>query len=434
MAGRAYIFVMLAVLATMTASCSGTTQWADAYQALGADVSARRAGGRDIDRILLATAESESEPPKGLEPGPRIHPHGTLAHLKYRTFDASGAPLDSWEVRALVPPLPNIEGHAGQETPLVEATRCSGDCGDRGRTGLVLLRSGEPGLAAEWVLRMPIGRTFDLGARPVMTQDLLGDPRRVSLVSRRDGDRYVSEPTNVQVTLQSVCAANVRVGSFARFEFDENTLPMPRGWRKYRWVQLDGCGQLHPLAVTTPAPAAPVRPAPRIPEPAGDTSHSILTVRRDPGKGYAQLTIDEAWLQREGIPRTIQLERMCQFNPATNAWQPAPATDARGSLRVMVRSPGEAGQPPRVLALLPREPGLYWVQWREGLRDTGGNAARSAREAAFKQHDALVPSGPILCNDVDIGHAPAGTVATCVPFAGRAQVRFVPKPDARCGR
>jgi hypothetical protein len=432
---RADWFVMVAAAAALAASCNGRIQWADAYTALGAGEHVRSARDRDADPVRLANADAENELPRGFTPGPRIHPPGTLAHLRYQTFDSTGASLESWEVRALVPPLPAIEGHGNQERPLVETTPCSGACGDRGRTGLVMVHSGQPGLSAEWVLRMPVGRTFDLGPRTLITQDLLGAARRVSLTSRRDGDRYVTEPANIQVTLHAVCAAKVRLGSFTRFELDPNAIvPFPRGWRTYRWVQLDDCGRIAPLAETAPVAPPQPRVARTVPESAGDTSHAILTVRREPGQGFVQLLVDEAWLQREGIPRTIRLEARCRYDPAANAWEPVSATGPSGSLRVMVRPPDEAGRPPRVLSLLPREPGLFWVQWIEGLRDTSGGEMRSGRDAAFRRHEAFVPSGPILCNDLEIGAPPAGTVVACVPFADRAQAQFVPKPDSSCAR
>jgi hypothetical protein len=48
--------------------------------------------------------------------------------------------------------------------------------------------------------------------------------------------------------------------------------------------------------------------------------------------------------------------------------------------------------------------------------------------------DTLATSGPILCQDIDLGPTPAGKMPACVPFADKAQARFVADPREKCGR
>ena len=77
---------------------------------------------------------------------------------------------------------------------------------------------------------------------------------------------------------------------------------------------------------------------------------------------------------------------------------------------------------------LPPEVALFWLQW--GEQNDGERSAHSLR----CYRDALVTGGPILCNDVDLGPAPSGQVAACVPYADRAEARFVLTPAEACAR
>ena len=76
---------------------------------------------------------------------------------------------------------------------------------------------------------------------------------------------------------------------------------------------------------------------------------------------------------------------------------------------------------------LPQETALFWLQWGEQ-----NEVNRSSRRIRFC--DALVTSGPVLCNDIDLGSAPPDQVAACVPHADRAEARFVQSPREACGR
>ena len=95
------IVFLVAAVAVVTLAVNPRVRRADAYRALDAVDTAD-------DRVRLANAMVDGDPPNGFTPGPRIHKAGTLAHLRYETFDADGRRLDDWQVRALVPPLAQL--------------------------------------------------------------------------------------------------------------------------------------------------------------------------------------------------------------------------------------------------------------------------------------------------------------------------------------
>jgi len=248
-------------------------RWEDAYSALGSPEASLPRDPRQREHLLLALGKTEGEPPNSLAIGPRLHPPGTLAHLRYETFDATGARIDTWKVRALVPPLPDF---SGQSRSLVRPTCpdvCRKELARRG--GVLLIGSGDAGLAAEWVLRMPLAEPVDLGPRPLATRDLFAStPHRVFIESQRVGERNLLRPARVLVTLLEVCPARVRVGEVTRVQFQSGAIvPIPSGFETERWVQLEGCEALaNPAAENqragtpqgTPAAAAPM------PETRGD--------------------------------------------------------------------------------------------------------------------------------------------------------------------
>src|SRR5262249_6801263 len=202
----------------------------------------------DRERLLMAWAQAEGDPPAGFRIGPRLHRPGTLAQLRYETFDARGERTDVWQVRALVPRLPDVAAPPDTPHPQLGWIECPPECraGLARWHGILVTHSGEPGLAAEWVLRMPVGPTFDLGQRSLVTQDILAAaPRQLGLTSRRESGQTVVKPASIRVTLVEACPATVRVGALARLEiFPYAIVPIPRGFRTVRWVQLDGCRSL----------------------------------------------------------------------------------------------------------------------------------------------------------------------------------------------
>jgi hypothetical protein len=395
-------------------------RWQNAYTALEAAETNLPRDPRERERMLIAWARTEGDPPTGMKMGPRIHDAGTLARLRYETLDESDNPIDNWEVRALVPTIGNGEGPVWREVcppPCDAELECTG--------GLRLMRSGEPGIASEWVLRMPVGRTFDLGPRPLITHDILDQkPRRLGISSVRDGERTVQRPAKIRVTLVEVCTANVRVGTVMNLEMLSSNykIPIPTGFRTMRWVQLDGCGK---LAQFPPPPEAnPVHVKPEIPEP---PDLAAIVVRRETGSGHATLRVNELWLQKHDMPVVFHVARICRYDAAAGQWERLPPPDPRRFTRLVPLSPEDASRGNRVAFELPQETALFWLQWGEQNEDN-----RSARSIRYR--NALVTSGPVLCNDIDLRPAPSDQTAACVPYADRAEALFVLIPAEACAR
>jgi hypothetical protein len=397
------------------------TRWQNAYTALEAAETNLPRDPRERERLLIALAGTEGDPPAGMKIGPRIHGPGTLARLRYETFDDLGNPIDDWQVRALVPTIGNGEGPVWREA-------CPPACGEElARTGgLRLMRSGEPGIASEWALRMPVGKTFDLEPRPLITHDILDQkPRRLGIRSVRDGERTVQRPAKIRVTLVEACTADVRVGAVMGLEMLSSNykIPIPTGFRTTRWVQVNGCGKLAPFPPPPPE-APPVYVTRVIPEP---PDLAAIVVRRETGSGHAKLRVDEGWLQKHNVPVVFHLARICRYDATAGQWQRLPPPDMRRVWRLAPLSPQDASNGNRVAFELPQEVALFWLQ--SGEQNDGERSAHSLR-----YRDALVTSGPILCNDVDLGPPPSRQVAACVPYADRAEARFVLTPAEACAR
>jgi len=229
-AGILLALAALATFAVLKYVMADVVTWSHAYEALEAGEFAHPARGPDGERVLLANAMAEGEPPRGMSIDRRLHPASTLAHLRYERLGADVAVVSTVEVRAMVPSLPAF----GMDAPAAPFGRT--ECPRRCAEGLEksgasqIARGGSPGLSPEWVLRMPVGQAFDLGLQSLTLQDL-EDPRPISLAHAR-----------YRVTLLEACPARVRVGEVTNLEFQPNaTVPIPKEFRTRHWVQVDDC-------------------------------------------------------------------------------------------------------------------------------------------------------------------------------------------------
>ena len=220
------ILLALAAIATLAVLKYGTgdiVRWGDAYHVLESAETAPPFRGKDAERLLLANAMVESEPPRGMPTDRRLHPVGTLAHLRYEALDRGGAVVSTLEVRSLVPSLPAF-GVDAPAAPFGQTScprRCAEELAKGG--GIEIARGGSPGLSPEWVLRMPVGKTFDLGMQSFTLQDL-EDARPISLPHAR-----------YRVTLLEACPARVRTGAVTSLEFHESAMiPIPKELRTRR--------------------------------------------------------------------------------------------------------------------------------------------------------------------------------------------------------
>lgn len=394
-------------IAIASAACGGGVQWTDPY--------ASRPAAQE--RVLLANAMAEGDLPAGLALGRRIHPDGTLARLRYETFDADGNRLDRWEARALVPTL-------GES---LENRGCPEECrAEIARGAAVIAGSGNPGISPEWILRMPTNRGFDLGAKPIETQDIRdAAPRRVPITFRRVDNRSLPEPANIRVTLVETCAARVRIGRASHLEFFPDAIvPIPRRFRATSWMQVDGCGTL-PALPADGAPPPPPAPREQIDEPKPD--FRAVTIRRTPGAGTSALVVDESWFASRPDPIEFAFVALCRYDPSVDGWKRLPPPISNHTIRISPRTIVEPRAVDRVVVRLPAETALFWVQWIERAE-----GERSTRRESLR--DSLATSGPILCEDIHLGPIPSGRVAACVPFATRAEARAVPSPRQNCTR
>ena len=401
--------VVLAAVAALTFLTGDIVRWGNAYQVLEASEIAYPMRGGDGERVRLANAMAESEPPSGMSIERRLHPVGTLAHLRYETLQRDGSVTGSIEVRALVPSLPAF----GEDAPAAPfgKTSCPKACQEGlAKSGAMqITRGGSPGLAPEWVLRMPVGKAFDWGMQSFTLQDL-EDPRPISLPHAR-----------YRVTLLEACPARVRTGSVTRLEFQESAmLPIPKGLQTLRWVQLEDCTALtkkrpaRPEAVAAAPPVSTETPAYAYQPP----KLELLVPQRGP-VGRMSLVVDENVMLVFKEPMHVIFRRICRYDPPSNRWESLPRPE-----------PGvEISGPPlmnvtRVAYRFPEAPGLYWAEWSEAPANNRG-AARPF---------ALVIAGgtSVRCRESDLPAPAAGEIALCVPRHGPALPGTVPDPAANC--
>lgn len=137
---------------------------------------------------------------------------------------------------------------------------------------------------------------------------------------------------------------------------------------------------------------------------------------RATGTGTASLRASASELLKTGSPRRLVVRAVLRFVSSGDRWEPL-AILLPVSVRVPVPPPRQvySQDTDQILLTIPEAVGLFWVAWEEDGR----------RVTSFAY------AGPTLCNDVMLGPAPAGRVAVCVPFADRAEARFVPDPAQR---
>jgi hypothetical protein len=373
-------------------------RWREAYRAL------------EAAEPTLMEASIEGDAPVGMDVSKRLHPRGSLMRLRYEQLDAQGEPVASYELRALVPRLPAF----GQDAPQAEFGPVG--CGERCRAHLaesraaLIDRSGIAGIADEWILRMPVGRTFDLGSRGIDIQDLADDRSRSIPVSP------------LRVTLLEACAAQVQAGSVTQLEWTSSMVPVPRELRVTSWVEVRGCEsmlnappshvQLGP-PIPTPEPPKRLRPSWPDPEPKWEAIKPMRAGRVQP----MNLIVNEDWMRDHRQPISFALLRACRYDTRTNVWMTLPKPPRTAPIEP--RDASFSGQ--RVAFEFPEAIALYFAEWRE------------TREGeAVRPHSALIPSGPVACEESELPPPARSEVVACVPEGGVARTRLVPNPADGC--
>jgi len=273
-----------------------------------------------------------------------------------------------------------------------------------------IARGGSPGISPEWVLRMPVGKTYDLGRTSFTLQDL-ADARPISLPQ-----------APYRVTLLEACPANTRVGAVTRLEFAQNaTVPIPTGFHTSRWVQLEGCAALAkraPPREPPPPPAAAV--SLEVPGYAYRPPELGIVVPQRGAVGRLELIVDESrWLMRRIEKMHVSFRRICRYEPQGNRW--LPLAKPEGALEIS--GPGLMNRT-RVAYRFDEGPGLYWAQWSEAPDGDAGAAADFA---------LVIPGGTsVHCRESELPQPGAGEIALCVPRHGPALPGVVPDPAAAC--
>lgn len=401
--------------------------WSDAYVALDAAELHRSPNAAEHERLLLANAMAEGEAPEGMPAGRRLHPIGTLVRLRYEVLDDAGGVADTVDVRAIVPALP----YFGADAPAAPfgTTGCPQACQQHRTAAQATLidRTGQPGLADEWVLRMPVGQPFPLGKRSLTVRDFqAAAPYSIPLAPLR-------------VTMVEACNGRLRAGAATHLEFFPFAIvPIPSGLRTDRWVQIEGCGQLVAAVPAARIAAAP-EPDPntvdeamappgkelrrRVPPSAAELEALVPDNEGQP-LGRALLVVNESWLAGHGRPQRVRIARACRFDGDANRWRPIPLPDGDLEIALQQSVPGD-GQPPRRVAMrLPEGPALFWAEWTEADLDQPG---------AGRTHAVSLESGrkPQCPRTVRRAVAPDEIVA-CVPNHATGAVRAVPDPVAYC--
>lgn len=374
-------------------------QWRNAYQAL------------EAAEPTLLEASVDGPAPEGMDVSQRLHARGTLMRLRYEQLDAQGQPVASYELRALVPRLPAF----GRDAPQAELGSLACDVKCRAHLAesraVLIDRGGIAGLADEWILRMPVGRAFDLGSRSVEIQDLAEDRSRSIPVSP------------LRVTLLEACEADVQAGSVGRLEWTSSMVPVPQEWRVTSWVEVRGCEsiinappsrvQLGP-PIPTPEPPKRLRPSWPDPEPKWEAIKPMREGRVQP----LTLIVNEDWMRDHRQPISFTLLRACRYDTHANVWVTLPKPPRRAPIEP--RNASFSGQ--RVAFEFPETTALYFAEWRE------------TREGwTVRLQSALVPAGPVDCEENEWPPPKKSEVVACVPEGGIARTRLVPNPGDTCG-
>ncbi len=377
-----------------------TVRWQDAYQVLGVVEQGPQG---------IAQAMADGDPPQGLELGARVHAPGTLMRIRYEQLDDTGTPVATHEIRALVPELPFV----GSDAPGTELDELT--CRERCRRELAaanaveILRGGRGGLSDEWLLRLPLGKTFDLGKSDLKIQDIAEEQWRT----------YPVKP--LRITALAACKATVKVGTAMHIEYFK--FPVPRALRTTKWLQVEGCAEMMnagPLHEEVGAPAPAPLPAP---EPALRKSWldradwEAVRPQQEGGLRWAVLMADEDWLARHGKPRLFHLLRSCQFNAQTREWVSLPQPEGDAEITLQTSLP----RVQRIAYHFPKKNALFFAEWTETEDGVNGPV-----------HRILIPSGADSCREATPGTFAEGEVLACVPSGGIADQVLVPDPVMHC--
>ncbi len=143
----------------------------------------------------------------------------------------------------------------------------------------------------------------------------------------------------------------------------------------------------------------------------------VVYPRYDRKTGTASLCANEALLLDAVALPEFSFLGLWSFDPEKKLWTKLELPD---SIPEQIRAPqnkqiySQAND--QELIFLTDKIGLFYARWKEDEHLVG----------------RLVFAGPILCNDVRLAPAPLEMIPACVPFANRAEARYVPDPELYC--
>lgn len=143
---------------------------------------------------------------------------------------------------------------------------------------------------------------------------------------------------------------------------------------------------------------------------------SVVYSSRESDTGAVSLKANGWLCDHFGESRLFVLQGVWRFDPTSNKWSRTKlSTNEAVTIKPEKRTVYSEATDQKLVELT-KDVGLFWVQWGEGRR----------------HESALVCSGPVLCNDIEIGEPPKGMIAACVPFVDHAEATFVPDPKVHC--
>jgi hypothetical protein len=139
-------------------------------------------------------------------------------------------------------------------------------------------------------------------------------------------------------------------------------------------------------------------------------SKPVVYASRLSATGVATLQVRISELVHRREPFRVKLKAVYRYDPKSSDWTRLDESLPYATVSIPARDPNRSPTDPVLYTFPP--PGLFWAIWEED----------------GQRQSAAAYAGPILCQDVMLGPAPQGKVGMCVPFADRAEARFVPNP------
>jgi hypothetical protein len=115
-------------------------------------------------------------------------------------------------------------------------------------------------------------------------------------------------------------------------------------------------------------------------------------------------------------PRTFRLMSLWRYDASTKRWIREKREDDKPVEIKVSSTKVHNWEMDQTLFVLPSVVALFWIEWTEDEHVVS----------------TLAVSGPVVCNDIDIGEPPREMISACVPSVDGARAMFVPDPAIHC--